>query len=102
MENVKILITPGDNNDGFNLHSAWERKFFQELDDAREYGKQYAENKARELAEENGVKNPEITVTVDDVYATSGDGEGDGDIYIETNIDALATDTPDRGMTMDD
>ncbi len=118
MENVKILITPGDNNDGFNLHSAWERKFFQELDDAREYGKQYAENKARELAEENGVKNPEITVTVDDVYATSGDGEGDGDIYIETNIDALATDTPEweqsekkehffvdtrgRGMTMDD
>ena len=118
METVKILITPGDNNDGFNLHSAWERKFFQELDDAREYGRQFAEDKARELAEENGVKNPEITVTVEDVYATSGDGEGDGDIYIETNIDALATDTPEweqeekkehffvdtrnRGMTMDD
>ena len=118
METVKILITPGDNNDGFNLHSAWERRFFQELDDAREYARQFAEDKARELAEENGVKNPEITVTVDDVYATSGDGEGDGDIYIETNVDALATDTPeweqeekkehffvdtrDRGMTIDD
>ena len=118
METVKILITPGDNNDGFNLHSAWERKWFESLDEAREYAREFAGNKARELANENGVKNPEITVTVDDVYATSGDGEGDGDIYIETNVDALATDTPEwqqsekkehffvdtrgRGMTMDD
>lgn len=118
METVKILITPGDNNDGFNLHSAWEMRFFQLLGDAREYGKEFAAAKARELAMENGVASPEITVTCDDVHATSGAGENAGDIYIETRIEALATDTPewekgerrerffvdtrDRGLSMDD
>lgn len=97
MESVKILITPGDNNDGFNLHSAYEKKFFEDLNEAREYGKQFAESKARELAEENGVAKPEITVNLHNAYATSADEENqnDNDIFIECNIEAIATDTPE-------
>ncbi|MBQ9069681.1 MAG: hydantoinase/oxoprolinase family protein [Eggerthellaceae bacterium] len=118
MESVKILVTPGDNNDGFNLHSAYEMKFFADLEEAIAYAMEFAENKVREIAQENGVANPEITVNRNDVYAASGDDESDGDIYIETNVEAIATDTPEweteerkehffvdtrgRGMTMDD
>lgn len=118
IESVKILITPGDNNDGFNLHSAYERLFFQKLEDATAYGRDFAEKKARELAQDSGISDPELTVNVKDVYATSGSDENDSDIYIETNIEAIATDTPEweteehkehffvdtrgRGLTMDD
>ncbi len=118
MESVKILVTPGDNNDGFNLHSAYEMKFFADLEEAIAYAMEFAENKAREIAQENGVANPEITVNRNDVLAASGDDESEGDIFIESNIEAIATDTPEweteerkehffvdtrgRGMTMDD
>ena len=116
IESVKILIAPGDNNDGFILHSAWERKFFPTLEEATEYGKQFAIDKATEVANENGVHNVETTIDCHDIYAKSGAEEND--IYIETHIDAIATETPEwdrgqkkehifvdtknRGMTLDD
>ncbi len=116
IESVKILITPGDNNDGFNLHSAWEMKVFEHLEDAVEYGKRCAVEKAHEAALANGARNIEITLNHEDVSAQSG--TGDGDIYIETRIEAIATEQPEwerghrkehffvdtrgRGMTLND
>lgn len=93
MESVRILITPGDNNDGYNLHSAYEMRFFQQLGDALDYAKRFAQDKALEIAHENGAVNVEVTLNVDDVYAKSG--TEDNDIYIETHIEAIVTETPD-------
>lgn len=93
IESVKILITPGDNNDGFNLHSAYEMKFFEKLEDAAEYGKKFACDKALEIAHENDVGAIETTLNYEDVYAKSGSEEND--IYIETHIEAIATEVPE-------
>ncbi len=116
IESVKILVTPGENNDGFNLHSAWEMKMFERLEDAVEYGRQYAVDRAREAAQQSGARNIEITLNCEDVQAQSG--TGDKDIYIETRIEAIATEQPEwergdrkehffvdtrgRGMTLND
>ena len=97
MEAVKILITPGDNGGGFVLYSTWERRAFEKLDEAAEYGREYARGKALELAMANGSADSEekISVTVDqkDTYA---DANGlSKDIYIETKIEAVATEKSD-------
>lgn len=93
IESVKILIAPGDNNDGFNLHSAWEMRTFETLEEAVEYGKDFAETKAREAAKLNGVKRVELTVNHKDILSSSG--SEDKDIYIESRIEAIATECPD-------
>ncbi|HAM14378.1 MAG TPA: hydantoinase/oxoprolinase [Eggerthellaceae bacterium] len=93
IENVRILITPGENNDGFNLHSAYERKFFTTLDEAKEYGKDFAQKQVLQNAKENGARNVELTVNCEDIFAKSGAEEND--IYLETRIEGLATEIPD-------
>lgn len=93
IESVKILISPGDNNDGFNLYSAWEMKVFDELEEAVEYGKRFAVEKAREAAQSSGAKHIEITLNHEDVCAESG--SNDKDIYIESRIEAIATERPE-------
>lgn len=93
IESVRILITPGENNDGFNLHSAYERKFFTTLDEAKAYGSDFAARMATQNAIDNGVKEPELTVNCDDIFAKSGTEEND--IYLETRIEAIATEIPD-------
>jgi N-methylhydantoinase A/oxoprolinase/acetone carboxylase beta subunit len=93
MESVKILITPDDNNDGFSLHSAWERKSFAKLAEAVAYGKDFAIKKAREAATADGAKNIEVTLNHEDICAESA--TGDKDIYIESYIEAIATERPD-------
>lgn len=95
MEAVRILITPGENNLGYTLHSRWERRFFEKLPEATEYGKRFAEDKARELAEANGAKNIEVIMNCRDVSASTNGLKND--IYIETRIEAIATEPPSWG-----
>ena len=114
MESVKILIHPGDYSVGYVLHSSWEMKDFDDLEAAVAYGKEYAERKAREAAANDGATNIEVVLHHEDVYAESGMIEND--IYIESRIEAVATERPeweredemekffvdtiDRGMTL--
>lgn len=97
MEVVKILITPGNEGLGYVIYSAWERKYFEHLEEAAEYAIEYAEKKAIELASANtsidsGVK---LKAEVDrkDVYASTNGLKND--IYIETRIEAVATEESD-------
>lgn len=100
MEVVKILITPGNSGLGFVLYSTWERKYFEHLEDAVDYGTSYARNKAVELAQSNtadkdsqSYSDIDVTVEHKDIYA---DANGlANDIYIETRIEAVATEKSD-------
>ncbi|TJX15593.1 hydantoinase/oxoprolinase family protein [Tissierella creatinini] len=91
MEVVRILITPGENNSGYILYSTWECIKFETLDEAIDYGKQFAYNKAMSLAEENGALNIEVFVEHKDVYVNSGGI----DMFIESNIEAIGTEKSD-------
>lgn len=93
MEIVKVLITPGENYSGYVLHSAWECKQFDTLDNAVAYGKQFAFDKAMLLAEENGALDIEVIVEHKDTYADSNGIKND--FYIESNIEAMATEKTD-------
>ncbi len=100
MEVVKILITPGNSGLGYVLYSTWERKYFEHLEDAVAYGREFAKSKAEELARSNETSKSsdsgsaiEVTVEHKDVYA---DANGlANDIYIETRIEAVATEKSD-------
>lgn len=89
MEIVKILITPGENYVGFVLCSAWERKIFENLDEAVAYGKEYARAKAMSLAKANGASDIDVIIEHRDIYADAN-GLKD-DIYIESHIEAIGT-----------
>ena len=93
MEVVRILITPGNKGLGYIVYSAWERRTFEHFDEATDYARNFAENKARELACANATDGSEADIDVSveqkDVYA---DANGlSNDIYIETKIEAVAT-----------
>ncbi|MEG1799584.1 MAG: hypothetical protein RR214_05305, partial [Synergistaceae bacterium] len=100
MEVVKILITPGNSGLGYVLYSTWERKYFEHLEDATAYGREFAASKAEELARSNDSAQSteeasviEVTVEHKDIYA---DANGlANDIYIETRIEAVATEKSD-------
>jgi len=93
IETVHILITPGDNNDGFSIHSSWEMRSFATLQEAAEYGKAFAVQKAEEAARDDGATNIEITLNYTDIQAESA--TGDKDVYIESHIEAIATERPE-------
>ena len=92
MEAVRILITPGNNELGYLLYSSWERRYFEELEEAVKYGEEIARSKALERATANssaGEMDFDVFVGHRDVYAdTNGLVK---DIYIETRIEAVAT-----------
>lgn len=89
METVKLLIAPAEGGMGYILYSTWERREFEELDEAVEYGRKFAAEQAFNQAKANGVENPEVTVEYRHVYANSNGIEND--IYIETHIQAIGT-----------
>lgn len=93
IETVKILITPDTNGDGFNIYSAWEMKWSKTLEEAGRYGRVFAVKKAEEAARENGAVNIEITLNYEDYKAKTA--SGDRDIYIESRIEAIATERPE-------
>lgn len=93
MESVKILINPGECGEGFVLHSTWEMKHFKELEEAVAYGKAYASEKAKEAALNDGAEHVDLTVEHKDIYASANMIEND--IYIESRIEVIATETPE-------
>ncbi|MDO4541198.1 MAG: hydantoinase/oxoprolinase family protein [Bacillota bacterium] len=114
MNSVKIQINPGECATGYVLHSSYEMRDFKELQEAVTYAKEFAAAKAREIAEKDGATNIELLVHHRDIYAESGMIEND--IYIGSEIEAIATEPPewdrekaaekffvdtiDRGMTL--
>lgn len=93
MESVKILINPGEYGEGYLLHSTWEMKHFKELDEAIAYAKAYASEKAKEAALNDGACHVDLTVEHEDIYAQANMIEND--IYIESRIEVIATETPE-------
>ncbi|MDR3225180.1 MAG: hydantoinase/oxoprolinase family protein [Clostridiales Family XIII bacterium] len=93
IESVKILIHPGEYSVGFTVFSLWEKKNFENLEEAVAYGKELAVSKAEEAAHANGAKHMEITLTHHDDYVPSGGG--DKDIYVESSIEAIAAERPE-------
>ncbi len=89
LETVKILIKPAEGGMAFILFSAQERREFETLDEAIQYGREFAAEQALMQAKTNGAEHPEITVEHRNVYANSNQIEND--IYIETHIQAVAT-----------
>ncbi|MDL2253157.1 hydantoinase/oxoprolinase family protein [Ruminococcaceae bacterium OttesenSCG-928-I18] len=88
-EIVKILISPGAHTNGFVLHSRWERKPFERLEQAVAYGMQEAEKRARQLVLESGAKRAQVTIKHKDIYAKTEQGEND--VYIESRIEAIGS-----------
>lgn len=97
MEVVRILITPGNKGLGYVIYSTWERKAFEHFEDAVAYARSFAEAKAQELAsanaKEGGGTEIEVSLEQKDVYADSNGLSND--IYIETRIEAVATEKSD-------
>lgn len=93
METVEVLIHPGEYGNGFTLHSSWEKRDFSELAAAKEYALSFAAEKAEALARANGAAQIEVNVHHEDVYAQANMIEND--IYIETHVEAVATERPD-------
>lgn len=89
METVKLLITPAEGGMGYLLYSTWERREFEVLEEAVEYGRKFAAEQAYRQAKANGVEQPEVTVDYRHVYANAN--QIDNDIYIETHIQAVGT-----------
>jgi len=93
IESVKILITPGDGNNGFNVHSAWEMRWFKTLEEAAEYSTVFAKERAEEAARNSGATSIEVTLNYRDLRAKSA--TGDEDVYIESHVEAIATERPE-------
>ena len=97
MEVVRILITPGNKGLGYVIYSTWERKAFEHFEDAVAYARSFAEAKAQELAsanaKEGGGTEIEVSLEQKDIYADSNGLSND--IYIETRIEAVATEKSD-------
>ncbi len=93
METVKILINPGEGSTGVVLHSIWERKYFDHLEEGIAYGKEFAATKATEMAKQNGAVHIDIVLNHEDIYAQAN--MIDNDIYIESHIEAIATEKPE-------
>ncbi len=99
MDTVKILIHRGEGGNGFALHSSWEKRDFDVLEDAVAYAKEYALKNAEEAARHAGAERVELTLHHKDIYAQASMIEND--IYIESHIEAIATERPEweRGET---
>ena len=93
MEVVKILITPGEGNLGYVLYSRWERRYFEDLEEAVAYGKDLARTKAEVLARESGAADVDVILEHRDVYASTNNIKND--IYIESHIEAIGAEKTD-------
>ncbi|MGE9959414.1 hypothetical protein [Cloacibacillus porcorum] len=82
---------------GYVIYSTWERKAFEHFEDAVAYARSFAEAKAQELAsanaKEGGGTEIEVSLEQKDIYADSNGLSND--IYIETRIEAVATEKSD-------
>lgn len=93
METVKVLIKPGDDGDGFLMHSPWERRHFETLEEACAHVLEEAKRRAISSAEQAGAKNYELVVNHEDVYANKS--EADEGFYVESRIEVTAVGRPE-------
>jgi len=97
METVKILIRSEANSNTYVLHSSWEKRNFEPLDEATEYGLSTAREKAEEIAVNAGAKDFSLISEHQHFYVRSGrvTEKVIDDIFIETNIEATAVERPE-------
>ena len=100
MDSVKIHINPGECSVGYVLHSSWEMKNFEELDEAVAYAIDYAKVKATEMAKADGAKYVELVVHHKDNYAKASMIEND--IYVGSEVEVIATERPEWERTEED
>jgi len=92
MESVKVLIRPGEGGHGYILHAPWERRLFDDLATALDFGVVEAQRQAALAVQKAGGRDCEIVVDHEDIFTenfTSG-----AKVYVETRIEAKATGRP--------
>lgn len=90
MEKVEVLIH--QINEGYSLHSQWERKVFTELKDAKEYGLQLAKRQAMIAAEAAGTVEYQMVENCQDIYF-----EGRENVLMESRIEITIIGRPKWG-----
>ena len=94
METVKVLIKPGEKDGTYLMHAPWERKYFEDLNEAVTYALEDAKQRAAQAARNAGAKEFELIVDHEDVYATASMLE-QRDVYIESRIEITAVGRPE-------
>jgi N-methylhydantoinase A/oxoprolinase/acetone carboxylase beta subunit len=92
VETVKIIIRPGNEGRGFIMYAPWERKYFDNLEDAVNEALASGKNKAAAQAEKSGTDKYELIIKQDHIY--SDNYLMTEKIYIETRIEIIATGSP--------
>jgi N-methylhydantoinase A/oxoprolinase/acetone carboxylase beta subunit len=93
MESVKVLIKPGEKDGTYLMHAPWERRLFEDLEDAAAHALEEARQHAALAAGKAGAQEFELVVNRDDVYSHSIMVEND--VYIETRIEVTAVGRPE-------
>lgn len=93
MEMVKVLIKPGETDGTYLMHAPWERKMFENLEEAVSYALSEAKKQAELAASKAGAKEFELVVNHKDRYAHPGMLEND--IYVESLIEVTAVERPE-------
>lgn len=93
METVKVLIKPGEAGSGYLMHAPWERKVFEELEEAVNYSLKEAKARAALAAAKAGAKNYELVIDHKDIYANASMIEKD--VYVESRIEVTAVGRPE-------
>ncbi|MEG3069308.1 MAG: hydantoinase/oxoprolinase family protein [Syntrophaceticus schinkii] len=94
METVKVLIKPGEKDGTYLMHAPWERKYFEDLQEAVAYALDDAKRHASRAAQKAGAEEFELVVNHEDVYARASMLDN-GDVYIETRIEVTAAGRPE-------
>lgn len=92
VETITIIIRPGAGRVGFVLHAPWERKYYNNLDDAVADALAAGKKKAAYAAEKAGTKNYQLILKREDIYTDTY--MTNEKIYIETRIEIAAAGNP--------
>ncbi|MCE5297170.1 MAG: hydantoinase/oxoprolinase family protein [Euryarchaeota archaeon] len=98
METVEVLIRPKPgvsamDNPPCTLHSSFEKREFETLDEAVAYAEKWVRTSAKELALQAGADEVELVVEKDDKIGHLGKSWGEG-IRLETRVTATAIGKP--------
>jgi N-methylhydantoinase A/oxoprolinase/acetone carboxylase beta subunit len=94
METVKVLIKPAEKDGAYLMHAPWERRYFEDLQEAVAYALDDAKKHASMAALKAGAKEFELVVNHEDVYAR-GSLEDSDEVYIESRIEIAAVGRPE-------
>lgn len=94
METVKVLIKPGEKDGTYLVHAPWERKYFEDLQEAIEYALEDGKKHASMAAQKAGAKDFELVVNHEDVYV-KGTLDDEDKVYIESRIEITAVGRPE-------